>query len=386
MSFASFAIGSNEVEATSTAASIAVLIISAISTNAIASSSTISSIRETSTASAATSTSTAISEVDPHVPLRAEHVDDPLEREVEALDDRGARGAGVITPGARAPARSIAAPCSYPSRWRIPCTSGQRHSSPTTCGQRTTSPSARGSPSGSSSRPSIGNERTSVASSTPRCSRFSARISSGGDERDPELAVLDALRGEHVPGERRPRRPRRPRRRCGSRPRPRSSCWRAVPVSSACRLYASTIRCTSLCRTTSSCPNSTNPIPSIARRMSRTWIRPGRLLARQVDLGDVAGDDHLRAEAEPGQEHLHLLGRRVLRLVEDDERVVERAAAHEGERRDLDRARGPCTRSAGRRPSCRRARRRAAACTGRPSRACRPAGSRAARPPRPPGG
>ena len=45
----------------------------------------------------------------------------------------------------------------------------------------------------------------------------------------------------------------------------------------------------------------------------------GRLLARQVDLRDVAGDDDLRAEAEPRQEHLHLLGARVLRLVEDDE-------------------------------------------------------------------
>src|SRR4051794_28221480 len=48
----------------------------------------------------------------------------------------------------------------------------------------------------------------------------------------------------------------------------------------------------------------------------------------QVDLGDVAGDDDLGTEPEPGEEHLHLLGGRVLRLVEDDERVVERAAAH----------------------------------------------------------
>src|ERR671923_793056 len=62
---------------------------------------------------------------------------------------------------------------------------------------------------------------------------------------------------------------------------------------------------------------------------------PGRLLPRQVDLGVVAGDDDLRPEAEAGEEHLHLLGTRVLRLVEDDERVVERATAHEGERRDL---------------------------------------------------
>ena len=62
------------------------------------------------------------------------------------------------------------------------------------------------------------------------------------------------------------------------------------------------------------------------------------MLARQVDLRDVAGDDHLRVEAEPGEEHLHLLGARVLRLVEDDEAVVQRAAAHEGQRRDLDHA------------------------------------------------
>jgi hypothetical protein len=45
----------------------------------------------------------------------------------------------------------------------------------------------------------------------------------------------------------------------------------------------------------------------------------------------------LRAEADAGEEHLHLLARGVLRLVEDDEGVVQRAPAHEGERRDLDR-------------------------------------------------
>ena len=42
------------------------------------------------------------------------------------------------------------------------------------------------------------------------------------------------------------------------------------------------------------------------------------------------------AEPEARQEHLHLLGRRVLRFVEDDERVVQRAAAHERDRRDFD--------------------------------------------------
>ena len=55
-----------------------------------------------------------------------------------------------------------------------------------------------------------------------------------------------------------------------------------------------------------------------------------------VDLGGVARDDHLRPEADTGEEHLHLLRRRVLRLVEDDEAAVQRAAAHERERRHLD--------------------------------------------------
>src|ERR1700744_950795 len=59
----------------------------------------------------------------------------------------------------------------------------------------------------------------------------------------------------------------------------------------------------------------------------------------QVDLGHVTGDDHLGAETEPGQEHFHLLGRSVLSLVQDDERVVQGPAAHVGQRRDLDRAR-----------------------------------------------
>ncbi len=64
----------------------------------------------------------------------------------------------------------------------------------------------------------------------------------------------------------------------------------------------------------------------------------GALVGRQVDLGDVAGHHHPRVEAEPRQEHLHLLGAGVLRLVEDDEGVVEGAAAHEGQRRHLDHA------------------------------------------------
>src|SRR5215212_545704 len=67
---------------------------------------------------------------------------------------------------------------------------------------------------------------------------------------------------------------------------------------------------------------------------------PRRARARQVDLRDVAGDDRLRAKPEARQEHLHLLAGGVLRLVENDEGIVERAAAHEGQRRDLDDALG----------------------------------------------
>src|SRR5438067_320533 len=62
------------------------------------------------------------------------------------------------------------------------------------------------------------------------------------------------------------------------------------------------------------------------------------LSAREVDLRDVAVYHGLGAEADAREEHLHLLGGRVLRLVEDDERMVQRPATHVGERRQLDRA------------------------------------------------
>src|SRR5687767_2334958 len=45
------------------------------------------------------------------------------------------------------------------------------------------------------------------------------------------------------------------------------------------------------------------------------------LALREIDLRHVARDDGLRAEADARQKHLHLLARRVLRLVEDDEGI-----------------------------------------------------------------
>src|SRR5689334_8016010 len=67
-------------------------------------------------------------------------------------------------------------------------------------------------------------------------------------------------------------------------------------------------------------------------------VQPALLAAREIDLRHVAVHHRLGAEADAREEHLHLLGRGVLRLVEDDEGMVERAAAHVGERRELDRA------------------------------------------------
>ncbi len=71
--------------------------------------------------------------------------------------------------------------------------------------------------------------------------------------------------------------------------------------------------------------------------------RIGQARARsggQVNLTEVAGHHHARALAQPSQKHLHLLAGGVLGLVEDDEGVVQGAAAHEGQRRHLDIAAG----------------------------------------------
>ena len=98
------------------------------------------------------------------------------------------------------------------------------------------------------------------------------------------------------------------------------------------------MRATSGWRTTSSFLNWLKAIPRTSESTSIASLRPLFWPLGQVDLGDVAGDHGLGADADAGEEHLHLLGRRVLRFVEDDEGVVEGAAAHEGQRCDLDRA------------------------------------------------
>src|SRR5260370_19795448 len=49
----------------------------------------------------------------------------------------------------------------------------------------------------------------------------------------------------------------------------------------------------------------------------------------QIDLCLVSGDHDLRVHSESCEEHLHLHLRRILGLIEDDERVPDRSPAHE---------------------------------------------------------
>ena len=65
-------------------------------------------------------------------------------------------------------------------------------------------------------------------------------------------------------------------------------------------------------------------------------LQTADLVARQIDLRNIACNDDLRAEAEARQEHFHLLPRGVLCLVKNDKAVVQRPPAHIGQRRDLD--------------------------------------------------
>ena len=53
-----------------------------------------------------------------------------------------------------------------------------------------------------------------------------------------------------------------------------------------------------------------------------------------VDLGHVAGEDDLRPLAGPRDDRLHLVGREILRLVDDEEHPLQGAAADVGQRRD----------------------------------------------------
>ena len=83
------------------------------------------------------------------------------------------------------------------------------------------------------------------------------------------------------------------------------------------------MRCTSGCRTTSREVKKVKLMPSTRAQHLDGVAQAGTHLARQVGLRDVAGHHRHRAEADARQEHLHLLHRGVLGLVEDDEGVIE---------------------------------------------------------------
>ena len=57
---------------------------------------------------------------------------------------------------------------------------------------------------------------------------------------------------------------------------------------------------------------------------------------RQVDLRRIARNYNFGALAHPRQKHLHLRHGRILAFVQNDERFVERPAAHVGQRHHFD--------------------------------------------------
>src|SRR5688572_26369742 len=57
---------------------------------------------------------------------------------------------------------------------------------------------------------------------------------------------------------------------------------------------------------------------------------------RKIDLGFVAGDDRLRVDAKSREKHFHLRVRRILRFIQNHERVGKRPPPHVRERGDLD--------------------------------------------------
>ena len=57
---------------------------------------------------------------------------------------------------------------------------------------------------------------------------------------------------------------------------------------------------------------------------------------RQIDLRNVTRDHRFRIKSQPRDKHLHLFRSCILRFIQDHERIIQRAPAHEGDRRDLD--------------------------------------------------
>ena len=311
----------------------------------------------------------------------------PRERDEARPRAHSRAPSAAARPGARAsPRRRSRGPCPRGAARRGRTASSR---SSVCSGQITTSPSSRG-PAGAarrrrrgttarrsarpcrggrgSGRRSVRRRRTSPRRGRPRCpprrtrARTAARRGSAGSSapmtstssmRATTRAARRPQLGRGALGMRRRRRRRSAARACGGRrPRRRSARTRSpsTPVSTS--------------------PTATSP---------DFWSR-GRSIWVMSPVTTIF-------EPKPSRVRNIFIcsGDGVLRLVEDDEGVVERAAAHERQRRDLDDA---ASRGAGRRArrrSCRAARRTAGAGRDRPSPSGRRAGSRAARRPRPRG-
>ena len=96
------------------------------------------------------------------------------------------------------------------------------------------------------------------------------------------------------------------------------------------------MRATSGWRTTSALVRRVKAMP---RTSFSTWAASARPLfwpRARSDLGAVARDHCLAAKADARQEHLHLLWCGVLRLIQNDEGMIQGSATHVGQRCNLD--------------------------------------------------
>ena len=92
------------------------------------------------------------------------------------------------------------------------------------------------------------------------------------------------------------------------------------------------MRATSGGRTTSASENRMNSIPGTRSSFSAASFNPGRVPGGRSTWLKSPVMTHPAVFAQPGQEHLHLRRRRILRFIEDDERICKCPPAHEGER------------------------------------------------------
>jgi len=68
---------------------------------------------------------------------------------------------------------------------------------------------------------------------------------------------------------------------------------------------------------------------------SRCLHQAAALALRQVNLRHISRNNRLRAIPDTGQKHFHLLRCRILRFIQNDKRIIQRASAHICQRGNL---------------------------------------------------